>query len=476
VATVVEGKVTAVATGTATITVTTTDGNKKATCEVTVTAATVAVTGVTLSETTLDLLVGANATLIATVAPEEATNPTVSWESSDVNIATVDNNGKVTAINVGDATITVTTASGNKKAACKVTVTPVAVTDVTLNKTTLDLLVGANATLTATVAPNNATDKTVTWESSNTSVATVSSSGVVTAVAEGTATITATAGDKTASCAVTVTPVAVTGVTLNKTTLAVAKGANATLIATVLPANATDKTVTWESSNTWIATVSSSGVVTPVLEGFATITATAGDKTATCEVTVYDPVNEDGVVINGVKWATRNVDAPGTFAATPDAYGMFYQWNRNIGWSSTNPRINSNGGTTWDSTSPTGDAWAPDNDPSPDGWRIPTLEEQQTLLDTDNVESQWVTGSLKGWLFTDKTSGASLFLPAAGYRYYDDGRLYNAGTSGYYWSSTANSAYNNVYYHYLHFDSSSGADCLSTRYRTNGFPVRCVAE
>ena len=165
----------------------------------------------------------------------------------------------------------------------------VAVTGITLSESSITLVAGGETlTLTATVTPDNATDKTVTWTSSNTSVATVED-GVVTPVAEGTATITAKAGDQTAECAVTVksegTIIAVTKVELNKTSLTLNEEASETLTATVTPATATNKTVTWSSSDTDVATVEN-GKVTAVAEGTATITAKAGEQTAECAVTV----------------------------------------------------------------------------------------------------------------------------------------------------------------------------------------------
>ena len=175
-------------------------------------------------------------------------------------------------------------------------------TGVTLNQGNLTLTsAGQTASLTATVSPSNATNKSVTWTSSNPSVATVSSSGVVTAVANGTATITATTADgsnKTATCAVTVNiPVKATGVSLNQTSLTLTSaGQTATLQATVSPSNASNKNVTWSSSNPSVATVSN-GVVTAVANGTATITVTTADgsnKTATCAVTVnIQTVNPD---------------------------------------------------------------------------------------------------------------------------------------------------------------------------------------
>ena len=170
--------------------------------------------------------------------------------------------------------------------------TDVPVTGVSLNTSTLNLIEGGTDTLTATVEPNNATNRNVTWSSDNPSVATVNN-GVVSAVSEGTATITVTAqGDstKSASCTVTVTAatVSVTGVTLNKTSTSLYVGDTETLTATVAPDNATNKAVTWTSSNPSVATVEN-GVVTALARGTAVITATAADgsgASASCTVTV----------------------------------------------------------------------------------------------------------------------------------------------------------------------------------------------
>lgn len=201
------GKVTAVKEGETTITVTTADGGKTASCKVTVTAATVAVEGVTLDKTEITLKEGESATLTATVTPEKATNKAVSWTSDDPEVATVDGKGKVTAVAEGEATVTVTTEDGGKTAVCHVTVTAatVAVESVTLDRSELTLEEGESETLTATVAPENASNKAVSWSSSDEGVATVDSNGKVTAVGEGTATITATADGKKAECTVTVT-------------------------------------------------------------------------------------------------------------------------------------------------------------------------------------------------------------------------------------------------------------------------------
>ena len=145
---------------------------------------------------------------------------------------------------------------------------------------------GETYTLTATVKPDNASDKTVTWKTSDASVVTVSN-GVVRAVKVGTANITATSGGKSATCSVTVEATPVTSLTLDKTSASLKVGETFTLKATVKPDDATDKTVTWETSDASVATVSN-GVVKAVKIGSATITATAGGKSATCTVVVED--------------------------------------------------------------------------------------------------------------------------------------------------------------------------------------------
>ena len=200
--------------------------------------------------------------------------------------------------------------------------TPVLATGVTLNKTSVTLTsAGETAALTATVVPSNALDGSVTWTSSNASVATVNSTGVVTAVANGTTTITATTNDGTnisTSCTVTVNiiiRVLATGVTLNQSAITLTTaGETATLTATVAPADVTDGSVTWTSSNTSVATVNSEGVVTAVANGTATITATTNDGTniaASCAITVNisDPDTDISQIDNVVYMESTEVSA-----------------------------------------------------------------------------------------------------------------------------------------------------------------------
>jgi len=316
------GTVTGIAEGSAIITVSTADGNKTAACAVTVGSSNVAVTGVSLNKTETTMLVGGGKeALYATVLPSNATNQNVTWSSSAPDIVSVTSNGQLASdITIGRAIITVTTADGNKTATCTVTVsaTPVAVTGVSLNKNTLSLSVGGSETLTAAVSPSNATNQNVNWSSSAPAVATVAHSGKVTGIAAGSAVITASSSDggKTATCNVTVSGdgnTTVTGVALNKSALSLAVGGTEALIATVLPSSAMNKAVTWSSSNTEVATISSSGVVTGVAAGSTVITVSSSDggKTATCNVTVTGG-GSDGLVFTSIAAFKAWLDAQPT--------------------------------------------------------------------------------------------------------------------------------------------------------------------
>lgn len=247
-----------------------------------------------LDKSSMELKAGSMDTLNAAVKPEDYQN-NITWESKDSEIAKVDEMGNVVAVKEGSTEITarVTVESKELKAVCKVKVTAadVTVTSIVLDPEELSLEIGAAKALTATVLPTNAIDKTVTFTSSDEGIASVDEGGKVTALAAGKATITARAGDKKAACKVTVkeppqTTVEVTEVRLNVSTLALAVGASSNLNATVLPTNATDKSVTFSSDKEEVAKVDSKGKVTGVSEGTATVTVTAGEKKAVCKVTV----------------------------------------------------------------------------------------------------------------------------------------------------------------------------------------------
>ena len=239
----------------------------------------------------------------------------------------------MTAVAAGTATITVTTEDGGHTAQCSVVVTDIAVTSVSLNKPSTQITKGETETLTATVLPENATNKGIIWSSSNTGVATVSN-GTVTAVAAGSATITATsAADSTkkATCTVTVTTIAVTGVTLNKASTSIIRGGSETLTATVAPSNASNKNVTWSTNNSSVATVSN-GTVSAVAVGTARITVTTQDGgfTAYCDVTVT-PIVPTSISLNKTA-LTLQVEAYETLTATVLPSNAD---NTNVTWSSS---------------------------------------------------------------------------------------------------------------------------------------------
>ncbi len=155
---------------------------------------------VTLDATEKEVYPGDEFTLTATVSPDDVTDPTVTWTSSDEAVATVDATGKVTAVAPGEATVTA--ACGEAKATCAVTVKPVLAESVTLDRTEISATEGTTVQLTATVTPDNVTDKTVTWTSSDESVATVDATGLVSVLKPGEATITASCGEAKATCLV----------------------------------------------------------------------------------------------------------------------------------------------------------------------------------------------------------------------------------------------------------------------------------
>ena len=294
---------------------------------------TVDVEKVSLNKSATTLTEGESETLTATIAPSNATgDKTVKWSSSNAEVAAVDSNGKVTAKKAGTAVITATSSNG-KTASCTVTVKQkeIAITGISLNKSTTSITEGESETLTATITPSNTTgDKTVKWSSSNEAVAAVDSNGKVTAKKAGTAVITATSSNgKTAGCTVTVKQkeIAITGISLNKSTTSITEGESETLTATITPSNATgDKTVKWSSSNAEVAAVDSNGKVTAKKAGTAVITATSSNrKTASCTVTVKQKDTYTGLRdVNGTLTYFTNGQADKTYTGFVSYAGNNY--------------------------------------------------------------------------------------------------------------------------------------------------------
>lgn len=291
------GLVTALKEGSSAITVITNDGGFKATCDVTVNKKVIAVTSVVLGNTELTLVEGEEEKLAVAVTPENATDKSVVWESGNESVATVSQEGLVTAVGEGKAMITVKTNDGGFSASCEVTVKKkvIAVTGVKLSAASMTLREGDKGTLTATVEPANATNKNVEWWTSDLDVVSVTSTlggsnGYVEARGAGKATVTVKTedGEFSASCEITVEKkeVPVTGIALEQSSLLLPVGNTYTLRAHVQPSNATDQDIQWGSSNGGVATVDQTGKVTAVAAGTADIIATLAGKFARCTVQV----------------------------------------------------------------------------------------------------------------------------------------------------------------------------------------------
>ena len=294
---------------------------------------TVAVSGVSLSKTTLSLVEGGSETLTATVAPSNATNKAVSWKSSDAGTATVDSNGKVTAVKAGSATITVTTSDGGKTATCSVTVTAkeVVVESLAIDPATLEIKEGLTAQMKVVLTPAEASEPAIKWKSTNTEAATVDDSGLVTALKEGKTRIVATVDGTQieAICEVTVTPDdALKEIEFTAAKVEVKVGATQALEISYTPSYAANKNVTFSSSDASVATVDASGTVTAIKEGETTITATSeeGGFTATCVVAVTSSVTS-GLYYN-LGWDLyrdgTNLDINAPYGNAIDAEGNIY--------------------------------------------------------------------------------------------------------------------------------------------------------
>ena len=282
-----------------------------------------AVTGITINKTSTTIGVGSWERLSAGVLPTNATDKKFFWFSDNPRVAWVNPSGKVTGARAGTAVIYAVTRDGFKTASCTVTVSGTPTTDrvvtgVSLNKTALTLNVGAGERLTATVNPGNAYNKAVTWSSSDSSVATVDRYGYVYGVKTGTVVVTVRTNDggKTAACNVTIsnngTVVPVTSVSIvrNESYIALKEGASKRLSVKVLPDNASDKDVTWTTSDAGIVTVDSNGYITGVNDGTATITVTTDDgrRTDTCRVEVIS--TSQWVSVTGVRVNLINTTIP----------------------------------------------------------------------------------------------------------------------------------------------------------------------
>lgn len=295
IATVSNGIIFGVSAGATTIRCTTKDGTNL-TKEIRVTVLQ-QIKKIQLNETKAQLLAGNILSLVAMIEPAAVTNAGLVWSTSNEAVATVDQNGVVTAVGRGTARITCAALDGlGAKAACDVTVTQL-VSKITLSSNTMTVGVGKTSRLTAMVEPATASNRNVEWTSSNENVATVTSSGYVKGVAKGSAVITCKAKDASGiitACTVTVIE-PITGVKLNVANKTLLVGKKVTLKATITPGTVDRKYVTWKTSNAKVATVTAGGVVKAVGRGTATISCEAQDGSgirANCQITVKQPVKK----------------------------------------------------------------------------------------------------------------------------------------------------------------------------------------
>lgn len=289
IATVQDGIVTAVQEGTTTIYIYSEANDQvMTTVSVTVTSPTIPATGITLSSTALNLIVGQKATVSAQVEPENVTDQTLIWTSDHEEVATVDQ-GVIEAHQAGQAHITVTCGSVSATLTVTVSQEQIAVTDIQLSLSELNLEEGEQQTITATVLPQNATDQTLIWTSSNSNVVSVDN-GVITAQKAGKATITVSSAanpevSQTISVVVAERVVPLERIELSATELAMYETQVTTVTATLYPSDTTDRSIVWLSSNTAVATVKN-GKISAVSAGEAIISAAVGDISATLKVTV----------------------------------------------------------------------------------------------------------------------------------------------------------------------------------------------
>lgn len=296
------GVVTGVGGGDAVVSVISMDGIKVASCDIHVR---VPVTGITLSQTMVEAnLSQKNHQLSYTIYPDgDGVDRSVIWSSSNEDVLKVDQNGFVTYINPGKATVIcqtndIGTDGNNLIATCEYFIYE-PVTSISIDFTDVTLKIGETFRLTAEVLPLNATDKSVTWISSNTSVVTVDENGMLTAVGSGSAAVLVQSNDSgvTAMCNVSVYQPVET-VTISKTEMTVRKGTVFWLYAEAGPENAVNKTIIWTTNDPTVATVDETGMVTALKPGECNITATSQDTGvfATCKVTVTEPVT--GITLN----------------------------------------------------------------------------------------------------------------------------------------------------------------------------------
>ncbi|MGI8400913.1 MAG: Ig-like domain-containing protein [Gemmatimonadaceae bacterium] len=294
--------------------------------------------------TSPDLIVGGTTQASATLKDASGnvlTGRTVSWATNSVEIATVSSVGLVTAVAAGSVSITGT--SEGQSGSASLTVTPVPVASVSVTLAASSLTVGATTQATATTKDANGgilTGRSVIWASSNTAGATVNATGVVTALGAGNANITATSEGQTGSASLTVTPVPVASVSVSLATSSLTVGGNTQATATVKDANGgilSGRSVAWASSNTSVATVNPTGLVTAISAGTASITAMSESQSGSATLTVT-PIPVASVSVSLAASSLRPGTTTQASATLRDANGNVLT-GRSVAWSSTTETV-----------------------------------------------------------------------------------------------------------------------------------------
>jgi len=290
------------------------------------------VTSISFDKNEISIKVGESETLKVIHEPSDLPVPSYTWESSNKDVATI-TNGKVTAMSVGEATIKVTAAELGLTASCKIKVNPVEAETIVLNTTNQELKIGDEFQLTATIEPENTTNKSITWESNDDKIATVTEEGLVKAVGVGKAIITVTSGNVSVTCNIEVEPIQVTGISLSHEDIEIEITDEFKLQATISPEDATNKKVIWQSKNPNIAEVDDNGNITGVNEGNTVVTAKTeeGNFSASCNVTV----NLKGLrlTMSDIKMLPNTEELIWVLYSTSDKAYV------NATWSSSNPNV-----------------------------------------------------------------------------------------------------------------------------------------
>lgn len=459
----------------------------------------VSVQSISLKENKISIVENDSKKLVANILPSDATNQEINWATSDSKIVTV-KDGLVTAVEPGNAKITVTTVDGEKKAVCEVVVTEKVyhVESISLNKSELEIIETETFQLVQNILPENATNKNVVWTSSDENIATVID-GLVTAIKPGenvTISVKSEDGAKKAECNLTVLrkAISVTGISMNETRLDLVEGETFQFSVRIHPAEADNKNFTLVSDNPKVASIDDDYLMTCMSEGKAIITATSedGNKTASCEiyVTGRDEFTDerDGHVYKIIKigdqvWMAENLAYLPTVnkekeVSETDARYYVYKYDGNDTEEAKKSEKYETYGVLYNFPALSANI-------APKGWHVPTDEEWKTMekalgfsdysLNSTGYRGQSYTfKSTTGWFRGRNGSNESGLNIYPGGKNCSSGYFYNSPQWAYLWTSTCTSD-NKCAYRYI-FNSEDGVGRDFVDSKANAYSVRCVKD